>query len=135
MVKIVKLQNNVEIIGSVNMADSEKIIVDNPFTINYMISPRSDRPVVGLIRYLPFAEHREIEFKMSNILHIIDARQSMSKYYSAVLANHLNDIDITTDRELELVADMEVEAQSVETVPEDILTTIFERLNSNKNIH
>lgn len=135
MVKIVKLQNNVEIIGNINTVDSEKVIIDNPFTINYMLSPRSDRPVVGLLRYLPFAEHRDVEFKMSDVLHVVDARQPMSRYYNAVLANHLNDIDETIDHELNQIADIESDAQSVETVPDDALTAMFERMNSNKNIH
>ncbi len=134
MVKIVKLQNNVEIIGNIDLVDGEKVVVENPFSINYMISPRSERPIVGLLRYMPFAENREIEFKMSDVLHVVDARQSMSNYYSAVLANHIGEIDDTIDRELEQVAEIESSTHNTEE-PTDLLSAMLERINSNNNLH
>ena len=134
MVKIVKLHNNVEIIGNINMTSGEKIVVDDPFSINYMLSPRSDRPIVGLLRYMPFADKHKVEIKMSDVLHVADARSSMCSYYTAVLANHVNDIDQTIDRELDHIAELELNSQKVEE-PADILSVMLERINPNNNIH
>lgn len=134
MVKIVKLHNNVEIIGNIDMIEGDKVVVDNPFTINYMVSPRSERPIVGLLRYMPFAEHREIEFRMSDVLHVVDARKSMSNYYTAVLTTHMNEIDDTVDRELEQVAELEASEQNTDE-HSDLLSAMLERINSNNNLH
>lgn len=130
MVKIVKLNNNVEIIGNINMTNGEKIVMDDPFSINYMLSPRSDRPIVGLLRYMPFADKHKIEIKMSDVLHVADARSSMCNYYTAVLANHVNDIDQTIDRELDHIAELELNTQKAEE-PADVFTAMVEKLNNN----
>lgn len=130
MVKIVKLQNNVEIIGNINMVDDDKVVIDDPFSINYMISPRSERPVVGLLRYMPFAEERTIEFKLSDVLHVLNARPSMSNYYSVILANHVGEIDDIVDRELDEVAGMELAEQITED-PSDVFSAMLEKLNNN----
>ena len=107
MVKIIKLQNNSEIIGTVVGDYSDMMVINNPFTINYMFSPKSQRPVIGLLRYLPFAEQREISFPINSILNVVDARLSMSDYYMAVLKTHEADIDVSIDRELTEITEME----------------------------
>jgi hypothetical protein len=134
MVKIIKLQNNSEIIGTVVGDRLDSITVDNPFTINYIFSPKNQRPVIGLLRYLPFAEQREISFQKDSILHIVDARSSMSEYYCAVLKSHNTDIDESVDRELNQITEME-NAESELHDATDVLSAMLEKLNPNNNLH
>ena len=56
MTKIIKLVNDHEIIGDLIHETEDDVILDNPFSIHYMTSNRSDRPIIGLLRYMPFAE-------------------------------------------------------------------------------
>lgn len=134
MVKIIKLQNNSEIIGTLVGDHSDEVVIDNPFTINYIFSPRSQRPVIGLLRYLPFAEQREISFNKDFILNVVDARASMSDYYCAVLKTHNMDIDESVDRELNQITEME-NAESELHDATDVLSAMLEKLNPNNNLH
>lgn len=134
MVKIIKLQNNSEIIGTIVGDYSDMIVINNPFTINYMFSPKSQRPVIGLLRYLPFAEQREISFQKSSILQVVDARTSMSEYYSAVLHAHQTDIDQSIDTELHDITEIErVDPNSTDGT--DMLAAMLEKMNSNSSVH
>lgn len=134
MVKIIKLQNNSEIIGTVVGDYSDMMVINNPFTINYIFSPKSQRPVIGLLRYLPFAEQREIPFPRESILNVVDARTSMSDYYIAVLKSHETDIDPSIDRELTEITEME-NADSELHNATDVLSAMLEKLNPNNNLH
>lgn len=84
-VVIVKLQNNTEIIARLVSQKEGTLVIDNPFTINYVMSAQTDRPMVGLLRYMSFADSRQITFKTRDIIHVMDARESMSKYYDVIL--------------------------------------------------
>ena len=108
MVKIIKLQNNCEIIGSMVEDNNDNVVIDNPFTINYMFTATSDRPIIGLLRYMPFAEERQMTFQKSGIINIANARASMSSYYDVILDSHLSDIDDYVDTELQGVADSDL---------------------------
>jgi len=134
MVKIIKLQNNSEIIGTMIEDQTDKVVIDNPFTINYMFSPKSERPVIGLLRYLPFAEQREISFHRDSILNVVDARASMSDYYCVVLKTYEADIDDNIDRELNEITEMEnAESELHDTT--DMLSAMLEKLNPNNSVH
>jgi len=134
MVKIIKLQNNSEIIGTMVEDHPAVVVIDNPFTINYMFSPKSERPVIGLLRYLPFAEQREISFQRDSILNMVDARASMSDYYSVVLKTYKADIDDNIDRELNEITELE-NAESELHDATDMMTAILEKLNPNNSVH
>lgn len=134
MVKIIKLQNNSEIIGTVVGDYSDMMVINNPFTINYMFSPKSQRPVIGLLRYLPFAEQREISFSRDSILNVVDARLSMSDYYMAVLKTHEADIDVSIDRELTEITEMENADNELHNAT-DVLSAMLEKMNPNNNVH
>jgi hypothetical protein len=134
MVKIVKLQNSTEIIGTVVGDYSDMVVINNPFTINYLFTPKSQRPMIGLLRYLPFAEQREITFQKDSILNIVDARSSMSEYYTAVLKSYVTDIDDSIDRELNEITEMEnMDNELVDTT--DMLSAMLEKLNPNNSVH
>jgi hypothetical protein len=134
MVKIIKLQNNSEIIGEIISEAGDTIVVDNPFTINYIFTPKSQRPVIGLLRYLPFAEQRIITFQKNHILHVVDARPAMSGYYVAVVKSHISEIDDGMDRELTEITEME-NADSELHNATDVLSAMLEKLNPNNNVH
>jgi len=134
MVKIIKLQNNSEIIGTMVGDYLGEVIMSNPFTINYMFSPKSQRPVIGLLRYLPFAEQRDISFDRDSILNVVDARSSMSNYYSAVLRSHETDIDGIIDRELNEITEMENADNELHNAT-DVLSAMLEKMNPNNNLH
>ena len=134
MVKIIKLQNNSEIIGEVISEAGDSVVVDNPFTINYIFTPKSQRPVIGLLRYLPFADQRIISFQKNHILHAVDARPSMSGYYIAVVKSHVSEIDDSMDRELTEITEIENADSDLHNAT-DVLSAMLEKLNSNNNLH
>jgi len=134
MVKIIKLQNNSEIIGTLVGDYSDMMVINNPFTINYMFSPKNQRPIIGLLRYLPFAEQREISFQKESILNVVDARFSMADYYLAVLKSHETDIDDSIDRELIEITDMENTDNELHDAT-DIMSAMLEKMNPNNNVH
>ena len=132
MVKIIKLQNNVEIIGTFAHENNNEVIVENPFTINYIFSPTNDRPIIGLLRYMPFADKRQIIFNKDHLLHIMDARASMANYYTVTLESYQADVDDSIDNELDNIVDLET--QDKENTAE-LMAAILERLNPNNNMH
>ena len=133
MVKIIKLQNNCEIIGSMVEDNTDNVVIDNPFTINYMFTATSDRPIIGLLRYMPFAEERQMTFQKSGIINIANARASMSSYYDVILDSHLSDIDDYVDTELQGVADSDLEDEDNNN--SDTLQAILEKMNTNDRMH
>ena len=132
MVKIIKLQNNVEIIGTFAHENNNEVIVENPFTINYIFSPTNDRPIIGLLRYMPFADKRQIVFNKHNLLHIMDARASMANYYTVTLESYQAEVDDSIDVELDSIVDLET--QDKENTAE-LMAAILERMNPNNNMH
>lgn len=133
MVKIIKLQNNCEIIGSMVEDNNDNVVIDNPFTINYMFTATSDRPIIGLLRYMPFAEERQMTFQKSGIINIANARASMSSYYDVILDSHLSDIDDYVDTELQGVADSDLGDEDNNN--SDTLQAILEKMNTNDRMH
>ena len=132
MVKIIKLQNNSEIIGTVAHETNNEVIVDNPFTINYMFSSSNDRPIIGLLRYMPFADKRQIAFSKDHVLHIMDARVSMSSYYTSTLETYINEVDESIDDELDTIVKLDALEQESSA---DMLAAMLEKLNPNNKMH
>jgi len=132
MVKIIKLQNNVEIIGTFAHETNNEVIVENPFTINYIFSPSNDRPIIGLLRYMPFADKRQIIFNKDHLLHIMDARPSMSNYYTSTLQSYVSEVDDSIDIELDSIVEQdELEQES----SAELLAAMLERMNPNNKMH
>ena len=134
MAKIIKLQNNTEIIGNLYSIDETTVTIQDPFTINYIFSPKSDRPIIGLLRYMPFAGSYEISFNKTDILHMVDARSSMANYYEAILINHVESIDKSIDHELEHIVELEMSEQQGDDAT-DLMSALLERMNPNNNLH
>jgi len=132
MVTIVKLKNNVEVIGTVKETTDNHIMIEDPFSINYMFSPRSERPIVGLLRYMPFAEERILAFPKAFILNAVLARRSMANYYSVILATHQKEIDETIDMELDRITYTEENPQENTA---EVLAAMMDRLKTNNNMH
>ena len=59
--------------------------MENPFIINYYLDSKTSKPLVSLLRYVPFADTKEIVFDMKDIMNVLVAKQSMSQYYEHVL--------------------------------------------------
>lgn len=132
MIKIIKLHNNSEIIGHVLQENNNYVVVENPFIINYVFSPKNDRPVIGLMRYMPFADQRQISFDKHDIIVMLDSRKSMANYYTAVLQSYITDVDESIDAELESIAELENNQEETGT---DMLAAMLERLNPNNSMH
>lgn len=132
MVKIIKLQNNAEIIGTIAHETNNELILDNPFTINYLFSATNDRPIIGLLRYMPFADKRQILFNKDHILHTMDARASMANYYTTTLQAYVSEVDESIDTELDAM--VELDTQQEQDHSAELLHAMLERL-TNKNMH
>jgi hypothetical protein len=133
MTKIIKLVNDHEIIGDLIHEDNDSVILDNPFSIHYMTSSRSDRPIIGLLRYMPFADRRDIVFGKRDIINCLDARKSMIGYYKTVVENYVKYVDENIDNELESVAEEERAAQNQQELsPAEVMATFLSRLTNDK---
>ena len=132
MVSIVKLNNNVEVIGKVVQETHEFVVVEDPFTINYMFSPKSEKPVIGLLRYMPFAESRRIKFGIPQVLNLESARNSMAGYYKSVLQSYVEEIDKSIDNELESISEL----NNTDVNSAEMMAAFMERINMiNSKIH
>jgi len=133
MTKIIKLVNDHEIIGDLIHESDDDVILDNPFSIHYMTSSRSDRPIIGLLRYMPFADRRDIAFKKRDIINYLDARKSMAGYYKTVVENHVKYVDENIDNELESVADEEAAAlNQQEPSPSEMMASLLNKITNGK---
>jgi len=130
MIKIIKLVNDHEIIGEVIAEGSDHLILGQPFSIHYMMSPKTDRPIIGLLRYMPFAKDRELSFKSRDIINSVEARESMISYYSHVVQNYIKYVDDGIDKELEQVA--AEEAEETEMTPSELMADLLSRINNDK---
>ena len=130
MIKIIKLVNDHEIIGEVISEGSDHLILGQPFSIHYMMSARSDKPIIGLLRYMPFAKDREISFKHRDIINSVEARESMISYYTQIVQDYINYIDDGIDRELEQVA--ADSADKPEMTPSEVMADLLSRINNDK---
>jgi len=130
MIKIIKLVNDHEIIGEVISEGSDHLILGQPFSIHYMMSARSDKPIIGLLRYMPFAKDREISFKYRDIINSVEARESMISYYTQIVQDYINYIDDGIDRELEQVA--AESADKPEMTPSEVMADLLSRINNDK---
>jgi len=133
MTKIIKLVNDHEIIGDLIHETEDDVILDNPFSIHYMTSSRSDRPIIGLLRYMPFADRRDIAFKRRDIINCLDARKSMAGYYKSVVENHIRYVDENIDNELESVAEEQLAAQAQqEPSPAEMMASLLNKITNGK---
>jgi len=130
MIKIIKLVNDHEIIGEVISEGSDHLVLGQPFSIHYMMSARSDKPIIGLLRYMPFAKDREISFKHRDIINSVEARESMISYYTQIVQDYINYIDDGIDRELEQVA--AESADKPEMTPSEMMADLLSRINNDK---
>ena len=130
MIKIIKLVNDHEIIGEVISEGSDHLILGQPFSIHYMMSARSDKPIIGLLRYMPFAKDREISFKHRDVINSVEARESMISYYTQIVQDYINYIDDGIDRELEQVA--ADSADKPEMTPSEVMADLLSRINNDK---
>ncbi len=133
MTKIIKLVNDHEIIGDLIHESDEDVVLDNPFSIHYMTSSNSDRPIIGLLRYMPFADRRDIGFKRRDIINYMDARKSMIGYYKTVVENYVKYVDENIDNELESVAEEEIAAQNQqEPSPSEMMASLLSKISNGK---
>jgi hypothetical protein len=135
MTKIIKLVNDHEVIGDLIHEDCDSVILDNPFSIHYMTSSRSDRPIIGLLRYMPFADRRDIVFGKRDIINCLEARKSMARYYKTVVENHIKYVDENIDNELESVAEEETAALNQQEQSPSESMAIFLATITNDKMH
>lgn len=130
MIKIIKLVNDHEIIGEVITESSDHLVLGQPFSIHYMMSPKTDRPIIGLLRYMPFAKDRELSFKSRDIINSVEARESMIGYYSHIVQNYIRYVDDGIDKELEQVA--AEDSDEHEMTPSEMMADLLSRINNDK---
>ena len=133
MIKIIKLVNDHEIIGEVVTESSDHIIINQPFSIHYMMSQRTDKPIIGLLRYMPFAKSRELSFKSRDIINSVEARDSMVGYYSYIVNNHIKYVDDNIDQELEQVtAEEQATEEQAEMTPAELMESLLSNFTNDK---
>jgi len=133
MIKIIKLVNDHEIIGEVVAESSDHIVINQPFSIHYMMSQKTDRPIIGLLRYMPFAKSRELSFKSRDIINSVEARDSMAGYYSHVMTNYIKYVDDNIDQELEqVVAEEQSTEEQAEMTPAEVMASLLSNFTNDK---
>lgn len=133
MIKIIKLVNDHEIIGEVIAEASDHIVISQPFSIHYMMSQKTDRPIIGLLRYMPFAKSRELSFKGRDIINSVEARDSMAGYYQTVVNNHVKYVDDNIDQELEQVAaEEQANEEQADMTPAELMESLLSNFTNDK---
>ena len=136
MIKIIKLINDHEIIGDFIEDNDDNLTLGDPFSIHYLSNNNSDKPVIGLLRYMPFAQQREITFRKKDIINNLDARSSMANYYKCVVDNHVKFIDKNIDDELQSVAEEEAQYFKQQQMSRsEMMAELLSKFTNNKKMH
>lgn len=104
MLKLVKLSNNIEIVGDVIDNSEYTLTISDPLQINYRQRNDMGPPAVSLHRYNPFANERDFIFISNHIMNISDPSPGLAKYYEAALKTIISSIDDTIEEELNYAA-------------------------------
>jgi hypothetical protein len=96
MIKIIKLLNGTEIIGSILQENNNIIEIDNPIQINYK-NIESSIPSISLTRYMQFSKIRKCTFEKSNVVNIVEPLEGMVSYYNTALHHFKRVSEIDTE--------------------------------------
>ena len=127
MILIIKLTNNVEIIGSIVNQTAKLVTIKDPVQINYK-NIESSIPSVSLTRFVQFSKNKEHSFDARNVLCISEPIEQMTRYYETALAYFENEVDEIVKREL-------VRVVSTESDAAEAYTAILERLTKGKMLN
>jgi hypothetical protein len=126
MIKIIKLLNGTEIIGSILQENNNIIEIDNPIQINYK-NIESSIPSISLTRYMQFSKIRKCTFEKSNVVNIVEPLEGMVSYYNTALHHFKTEIDSIVDSELKRVSEIDTEL--------DPYSAFLEKFNTNQPLH
>lgn len=127
---IIKLKNGTEVIGKVTEIEESGLTLEDPFSINYVLSTKNIKPFISVFRYMPFIESRSIYFKQEDVQTVGIARNSVVQYYKYILKHFRNNIDEEMDSEMTILSQ-----DSEDHDIEKIYTTLLKNLSSNTNFH
>lgn len=124
MIKIIKLINGVEIIGTVLGETKRLVEINNPVQINYK-NLDSAIPAVSLTRYLQFSKNKICIFEKTNIMNIVEPLEGFVSYYKTALNHFETEIDQTVNLELKRVSESEQDEN-------ERYIAVLERLSTNQ---
>lgn len=123
---LIRLDDSTELIADVVGFDNEAGLVKcvNPLQINYRMGFSQAAPSMSMSRFMPFAKEPIFEFKHENIIQVIEARDSVAKYYEHVLKDFIADLDDRIDEEMMRSAGQEEEPVTESDMYKEILEKV-----------
>jgi hypothetical protein len=125
MIAILKLINNVEVVGEVEVETTNEIILKHPLQVNYRYYIGA-MPSVSFVKYSMFSESDSISFSRDHIINQMTARPSFAKFYEHSIQQYCIDSKDTVDEELLSVVKSE---QMVDSSKQEFFTTILESMS------
>lgn len=104
MVVLLKLINNVEVVGEVEAETSDLIILKNPLQINYRYYIGS-MPSVSFVKYSMFADSDTASFNRSHVITNHRARDAFVDFYYHSIGNYSSTDNV--DDELKTIVERE----------------------------
>ena len=106
MITILKLNNGIEVVGNLEKKDTTGVIISKPLQINYRYFMGST-PSVSFVRYIMFAEHSDIHFTNTDILHKVQARAAFANFYNTSVEYYYSELEQTIDEELNSILNID----------------------------
>ena len=104
MVVLLKLINNIEVVGEVEAETSDLVILKNPLQINYRYYIGS-MPSVSFVKYSMFADSDTASFKRDHIITNHRAREAFVEFYYHSVGDYSSTNNV--DNELKNIVERE----------------------------
>lgn len=100
MIKLIKLVDGTEVIGTISVPSSEEVLISDPLQVNFYTRTPSSVPVIALYRYMPLSKQREFSFDNEHIISIADPMAGLVEYYKVMLKDFIVQFDDNLNAEL-----------------------------------
>lgn len=122
MVVLLKLINNIEVVGEVEVETSNMIVLKNPLQINYRYYIGS-MPSVSFVKYSMFADSDTATFQHSHVISKHQAREAFVKFYYHSVQNY--SVTQNVDDELKSI----VEKEQAEDNKQEFFKNVLENMS------
>lgn len=98
-VKLIKLVDGSELVGSVVQETRDYLVVERPLILHYRFY-LGGIPSVSFSRYMMFASSNSFTIQHSQVIVSVDARKAFADYYVECVEEYYTTIEETVDEEL-----------------------------------
>lgn len=127
MIKLIKLIDSTEIIGSIDINTDNTVTMTDPLQVNYYTRTPASVPVIALHRYMPLSEQTQFIFNSKHILSTAEPKQGLVEYYKAMLKEVIEQFDNNLNSELLEKAGVMI-SSSHDSEDRDLAEAVLERM-------